>query len=145
MMPQVDFYILDGDADTARLSVACKIAEKAMLSDMRVWLRTSDARETALLDDLLWTFSQGSFVPHRVVTETQTEAAIEPVLIGQDEPPASEKLDVLINLASSWPPDFDRYSRIAELVDADEERRRLGRERFREYRSRGCTLDSHQL
>ena len=140
-MPQVDFYILDRDADDARLSVACRIAEKAMQGDMRVFVRATDAREASRLDEMLWTFSQGSFVPHRIGTGT----AVEPVLISAAEPDVDAQFDVLINLAPTMPVAIDRYTRIAELVDANDERRQLGRERFRQYRDSGCNLESHRL
>ena len=144
-MPQVDFYILDRDADDARLTVACRIAEKAMLGELRVWVRASDPGEAARLDDLLWTFSQGSFVPHRIAADDADDDVAEPVLIGANEPAASMHFDVLINLAPSMPVDIERYSRIAELVDANETRRQLGRDRFRQYRDRGCKMESHNL
>jgi DNA polymerase IIIc chi subunit len=38
-----------------------------------------------------------------------------------------------------------QYPRIAEIIDADEERRRLGRERFKAYRDLKFTLETHQI
>ena len=43
------------------------------------------------------------------------------------------------------PADWERYPRIAEIIDADEDRRRLGRERFKTYRDLKVTLETHQL
>ncbi len=40
---------------------------------------------------------------------------------------------------------WERYPRIAEIIDADEERRRLGRERFKAYRDLKVALETHQL
>jgi DNA polymerase IIIc chi subunit len=40
---------------------------------------------------------------------------------------------------------FERYTRVAEIIDADEERRRLGRERFKTYRELKVALETHQL
>ena len=146
-MPQVDFYILAGDAPDARLTVACRIAEKAMKGDLRVFVRASNAGEADRLDALLWTFSQNSFVPHRVMSRDEQEpgGSIEPVLIGVDEPAAGRRFGLLINLAPSIPVHIDCYDRIAELIDGDEERRALGRERYRTYRDRGCRIDSHNV
>ncbi len=144
-MPRVDFYILDSTTGDARLTVACRLAEKATQDTMRVWIKTADPGEAARLDDLLWTFSQGSFVPHRRVGNDRDTAAIEPVLIGTNDPESADGIDLLINLAPSMPPDIDGYRRIAELVDGDGERRQQGRERFREYRERGCAPDTHRL
>jgi DNA polymerase-3 subunit chi len=56
-------------------------------------------------------------------------------------PPA----DLLVNLADRLPAHWERYPRIAEIIDADEERRRLGRERFKSYREGNVPLETHQL
>jgi len=56
-------------------------------------------------------------------------------------PPA----DLLVNLADRLPEHWERYPRIAEIIDADEERRRLGRERFKSYRDGNVPLETHQL
>jgi DNA polymerase-3 subunit chi len=141
---RVDFYILDDSADTARLRVAARIAEKAMQQDHHVYINTGGEDESRRLDELLWTFSQGSFVPHRVVESAPGEPCAEPVLIGCavaiDEP-----CDVLINLAGDVPEFFSRYDRVAEIVDSEAGRRDAGRVRYKYYRDRGYELKSHKV
>lgn len=143
-MTRVDFYILDDSTDSARLRVAARIAEKAMQQDHHVYINTSGAAESSRLDEVLWTFSQGSFVPHRVVEAAPTEHCEEPVLIGSavaiDEP-----CDVLINLAGDVPEFFSRYDRVAEIVDSESGRRDAGRARYKYYRDRGYELNSHKV
>ncbi len=144
-MTQVDFYVLKGDSDDARLRVACRIAEKAMLAEQHVFVRTATAAEARRLDELLWTFSDGSFVPHRIVAGGETEPLPEPVLIGVDAAPAGARPDVLVNLCPEVPGNVGRYTRVAEVVDAEPERRRQGRERYRYYRDSGFTLATHEV
>lgn len=144
-MTQIDFYILNGDTDDARLELCCRIADKAMQRDHRVFINASTEQESRRLDELLWTFSQGSFVPHCIVRGAPAEPPGEPVLIGCDTPPAGDHWDVLINLARDVPDWFSRYERVVELVDGDARRRDEGRERFRFYRDRGYELNTHQL
>jgi len=141
---RVDFYVLGQDSDQARLVLACRIAEKAMLRDQRVFIH-SDPADARRLDELLWTFSQGSFVPHRVVAGADAAAAPEPVLIGTGECPAAEHWEVLINLADEVPEFFSRYERVVEPVDANPVRRQASRERYKFYRDRGYPLSTHQL
>ena len=43
------------------------------------------------------------------------------------------------------PPELEQYERIAEIVDVDPERKRIARERYKQYRERGCTLESHNV
>ena len=82
-MTQVDFYILGSDSDDARLKLACRIAEKAMKLDNHVYIHVETPAQGQQLDDLLWTFSQGSFVPHRQLQDGEfRERPLEPVLIG---------------------------------------------------------------
>ncbi|MBN1237941.1 MAG: DNA polymerase III subunit chi [Gammaproteobacteria bacterium] len=148
-MTSIDFYILRSTSDDARLELACRIAEKAMLREQHVFICPASQAEARRLDELLWTFSQGSFVPHRVVTSEEQEQPPEPVLIGHGAAPMKEPLtdrwDVLINLSSDVPEFFSRYTRVAEVVDSEEQRRERGRERYRYYRDRGYTLNTHQV
>lgn len=143
-MTRVDFYILGDSNDTARLRVAARIAEKAMQKSQHVYINTSGAAESSRLDELLWTFSQGSFVPHRVVDATPEAPGAEPVLIGSSVE-INEPCDVLINLGPDVPEFFSRYDRVAEIVDAEATRRDAGRSRYKYYRDRGYELNSHKL
>jgi len=142
---QVDFYILESDSDDARLRLACKIVDKATQLDHHVFIHSTSDDEARQLDELLWTFSQGSFIPHRVVRGEVAEPPLEPVLIGVNQPPAPGRWDVLINLAVDVPEFFSRYERVAEVVDANAARREQSRERYRFYRDRGYKLNTHQV
>jgi DNA polymerase-3 subunit chi len=142
---QVDFYILDSDSDDARLRLACKIVDKATQLDHHVFIHATSDEEARAVDELLWTFSQGSFIPHRVVRAELAEAPLEPVLIGVNHPPAPGRWDVLINLAAEVPEFFSRYERVVEVVDANTTRREQSRARYRFYRDRGYKLDTHQV
>jgi DNA polymerase III subunit chi len=142
---QVDFYILDSDSDDARLRLACKIVDKATQLDHHVFIHSASDSEAQQLDELLWTFSQGSFIPHRIVRGELAQPALEPVLIGVNQPPSAGRWDVLINLAEEVPEFFSRYERVAEVVDANEVRRERSRERYRFYRDRGYKLNTYQV
>lgn len=141
-MTKVDFYLLNADGDSTE-RIACRLAEKAWRLGNRVYLLAPDKPVAHELDELLWTFSQGSFVPHAVYAN-DSDAAVHPVLIGHNEPPAALH-DVLISLAPEVPAWFSRFMRIAELVGATEDARVRGRERFRFYRERGYPLETHNL
>ena len=152
-MTQVDFYILPDDSTDSRLTTACRLADKATQQDLRVYLLVENDGDARKLDDLLWTFAQNSFLPHRFAWDRGSEGAFEPIVIGLDE---SGHADVggdtsgadwglMINLAPRVPETFSRYERLAEIVGSAPEARELGRERYRFYRERGYTLQTHQL
>ena len=144
-MTQVDFYILESDSEDARLRLACTIADKAMQQRRHVFINTASETEARKLDELLWTFSQGSFIPHRIVQQALPAPPKEPVIIGLRQPPVGDRWDVMINLAADVPEFFSRYERVAELVDGNDARRELSRERYRFYRDRGYQLNTVKM
>ncbi len=100
---------------------------------------SGQARE---LDELLWTFRQGSFLPHALSVSATDDPV--PITIGFDEPSDIDG-DLLINLADAIPSFFDRFTRIAEIIDGTPESRRLGRERFGFYRDNGYEPNTHKI
>ncbi len=139
-MTRVSFYVLSSERPDGRLWLACRIAEKAYKQSKRIYLYCGDDATASRLDELLWTFRQGSFVPH----ERAGEDAGAPVIIGDTPPPAREA-DVLINLDRDVPDFFSRFERVAEIVDTDEQARSQARQRYQFYRDRGYDLESHQV
>ncbi len=141
---KVDFYPLGEPDRRARLVTACRLAEKAYDQGLWVAVRTASAAETAEFDELLWTFSDRSFVPHVVWPTEPDVVAATPVVVGSANLPATHR-DVLINLAPDAPADFSAYARICEVVGGDEDARKAGRLRWRTYRDAGCVPEAHPL
>ncbi|HKT71352.1 MAG TPA: DNA polymerase III subunit chi [Steroidobacteraceae bacterium] len=138
---RVDFYVLEDSSPSARLKLACRLAEKAYLAAQHVLLWHDDSQELKVLDELLWTFADGSFVPHDLAATAVTEA---PVVLATGAFPAGQ-FDMIINLSTELPPDLERTRRVAEIIDGDEARRRAGRMRFKAYRERGLQPASHNI
>jgi len=138
-MTKVDFYIL-GTGSSEQM--ACRLAEKAYGLGNRIYIHTETAQQATHMDELLWTFREGSFVPHEPY---QTGNASEsPIQIGCHESPETD-CEVLINLAAEVPLFFSRFLRVAELIGTHQNAKVQGRERFRFYRDRGYPLDTHDL
>lgn len=142
-MAKVDFYILPATGEIARQQFACRLAEKAYRLENRVHIHVSDRDNLQILDDLLWTFRDGSFVPHEVIGISPGEPA-SPVTIGCDEEPHTQ-CDLLINLGDTIPSRASSFPRVAEVVTSDEESKAQSRKRFVDYRDQGHTLDTHKL
>ena len=142
-MSQVDFYILKADGEAARHQFACRLAEKAYRLENTVHIRVRDAAAVQKLDDLLWTFRDGSFVPHEVAGAADVES-MSPITIGHDIEPTREP-DLLINLGDAVPGNTSSFPRVAEVVTSDEESKAQSRERFVHYRDEGHTLNTHKL
>ena len=141
-MTKVDFYLL-GAGHNSHALFACRLTEKVWRLGHRAYLLTADPAAANELDELLWTFSQGSFVPHALYRQEE-DADNHPVLIGHAEPPAALS-DVLISLSAEVPAWFSRFTRVVEMVGASEDDKARARERFRFYRERGYPLETHNL
>jgi DNA polymerase-3 subunit chi len=140
---RVDFYVLAGHEEPARLKLACRLAEKAYLAGQRVFVRVQDAAQLASFDELLWSFADRSFVPHEPYSEPQ-QWQDTAVLLGYQHGPQVD-YDVLLNLGGEVSTEAEWAARIVEIVDADESRRQAGRVRFRSYRERGLNPQTHHI
>jgi DNA polymerase III subunit chi len=141
-MTRVDFYILQEGGPEACPLLACRLTEKAYRMGHQVYIHAASPGQLRQLDDLLWTFRAGSFLPHAVARDKP--AGAQPVLLGADDSPHGMD-DVLVNLAGTVPPFFSRFNRVAEVVGGDEANRNAARERYRFYQERGYTLNTHRL
>ena len=139
---RVDFYVIESDAPRERLRTACRVVEKAYQAGNTVLVWHTDLEELRDLDELLWTFGDGSFVPHEAITSAGFAAA--PVLLTSSPTPAGG-CDVLVNLAPEVPACVTEARRVAEFIDGDPARRQAGRARFRTYKDRGWSPTTHNL
>ena len=142
-MARVDFYILAQADERARHMLACKLAEKAWRLDNSVYIHAKNRSEAEHLDQLLWTFRDGSFVPHHRIGRAAS-GIDSPVTVGCGNDKV-EPCDLLINLCSEIPDFAEAFPRVAELVSSDAECKQLSRKRFAEYRDRGHTLETHNV
>jgi DNA polymerase III subunit chi len=137
---RVDFYVIEGASPAARLKVACRLAEKAYLASQSTLIWHTERGELEPLDEMLWTFADGSFVPHDWLTSN----AEAPVLLSAGAPPQTD-VNFVVNLAVDPPPFLHLTRRVAEIIDGDEGRRRAGRARFKAYRELGVEPATHTL
>jgi DNA polymerase III subunit chi len=145
-MTRVDFYLLENDAEQAREQFACRLVEKAWRLKHTVYLHAASPAEAQRLDALLWTWSDRSFLPHLLDAPGLDAAlvAATPVRIGAGGEPGFEA-EILVNLDREVPLFFSRFERVAEIVGGNDEQRALARNRFRFYRDRGYTLETHRI
>ncbi|NNF96591.1 MAG: DNA polymerase III subunit chi [Halobacteria archaeon] len=141
-MTRIDFYIVDSDKKLSRALLACRLAEKAYSLQNQIYIYTADELQANELDELLWIYRAGSFVPHQQLRAVDDQDC--PVLIGHADAPEGLN-QVLINLDMAVPLFFSRFERVVEIVNQDETQRQQARERFKFYRDRGYDLHTHNL
>lgn len=141
-MTRVDLYLTRAGQGGGRELTVCKLAHKAFRLQHQIYILAASPEEAAHLDKLLWTFSAGTFVPHALLTQERKYEV--PVLIGEQEPPEQCR-DVLISLTATVPQCFERFQRVVDVVGPTEAAKQRARERFRLYRERGCTVQTHNL
>jgi DNA polymerase-3 subunit chi len=141
-MTRIDFYLIEGATHSDHRKVACLLTEKAFARGHRVFLHLPDPEAARQMDEILWTFRDGSFVPHAPASQPAAEDC--PVVLSHEgEPPAG--FDILLNLGDEVPAFFSRFERVLEVVPQDEAAKARARERFRFYKDRGYPLETHRL
>ncbi|MDD1615287.1 MAG: DNA polymerase III subunit chi [Methylococcaceae bacterium NSP1-2] len=137
-MAEISFYILPTQSQQERLLFACKLIEKAYRSGCFCYVLTDTAGQSQQIDNLLWTFRAGSFIPHQLYTGDIP--ATEQVLIGSLPAPAQWQKTV-INLSSQCA----NAERVLEILDNSEATKAVGRDRYRHYKEAGHNLTTHKM
>jgi DNA polymerase III subunit chi len=139
-MTQVDFHT--GLAD--KLPYACRLLRKAWRAGRRVVV-TGEARQLAMLDQLLWTFDPGEFIPHarlRAGEQVPPRLARTPLWLA-DQPADAGACDVLVNLGPGVLADGLLPARTIELVATDADEVAAGRQRWRWHLAAGRQPVNH--
>lgn len=158
-MAEVSFYILPTESLEDRYLFACKLIEKAYRSGSFCYVLTDSAEQSQIIDDLLWTFRAGSFIPHQIYTGEQPDIARDGVYAA-DSPGASAATEkviligsldapenwqkVLFNLSSRYPDIGPQTERILEILDNSETTKEAGRKRYRRYQQSGIKITTHK-
>jgi len=141
-MSRVDFHAGLDD----KLAYACRLVRKAWRSGRQVVV-TGPPADLARLDQLLWTFEPGEFIPHarlRAGEGVPARLARTPVWLAE-RPDDPGRDDVLVNLGPSPAESARRFERVIELVGRDEADAAAGRQRWRHHRAAGLAPTLHTL
>lgn len=140
-MMQVDFYLLDTPEEPRRNTFICKLVEKIYRQNHTLYIHCKDRAEAHHLDELLWTFSDTSFIPHNIAGEGPTNPP--PIQLGFEGTPKPR--EILINLCTTIPLFYNHFQRILEIVPQDETLQSAARERYQFYKTHGYVLNTHKI
>lgn len=142
-MTRIDFYIIEKGSVEATEKFICRLTEKAWSQNNAVYIHAEDEQHALKYDDLLWSFSETSFVPHKISTDNIDQKT---VVIGHNSTAdITSHHDVLVNLNHEAPSFFSQFERVAEIITTDETSKIKGRERYQFYRDRGYALETHKM
>jgi len=137
---QVDFYVLE-DPRKSVDQLACQLAMMAWEQGLSSLVVVPDSDHAKKLDELMWSWPQGRFLPHQVSGQT----CQAPVSIGSLADLGHTQAEVVINLDLLPVPQPERFRRLLELVPAREADRQASRVKFRAYRESGLNPQSHAM
>ncbi|HBE92840.1 MAG TPA: DNA polymerase III subunit chi [Gammaproteobacteria bacterium] len=141
-MTQVDFHILESEGPDRAMHHACRLINKAYMQGHRLHVRVTDASYAEQLDKLLWSFSDQSFVPHELQgTGDATPAPVNISIMGDSPEPDV----ILVNLCDNMPETYRHHERLIEIVAGDPDSTTAARERYRQYRESGDTLEIYKI
>lgn len=143
-MARIDFYILNQEDFKSKLHFTCKIIQKIHDLNLKVLVRTPDSAKSEIMDRLLWTFRQNSFIPHTIFSTDGVLWTDYPIQISHEHH-CPDEANVLINLQEETDEEYLKYERIVELVGNNQEDKINARKRYRYYRDQGIEPHSHQV
>ncbi len=137
-MAEVSFYILPTESPKDRHLFACKLIEKVYRSGCFCYVLTESAEQSQIMDDLLWTFRAGSFIPHQIFSG-EPPGLDNVILIGQASPPENWR-KIVFNLSPYCPVLVAETERVLEILDNSELTKEAGRKRYRQYQALGIKM-----
>lgn len=161
-MTEINFYVSKEEGLENRLVILHKLVVMAQKRNLNIHIHTDSDALNQTIDDYLWTKEISSFIPHDVLTKNDTESMsnnnlknsnisddqhiskCKQINISHDFEPITD-CDYLINFTNKRPSFFSRFSKVAEILDNNEEIITAGRKRYSFYRDRGYTLGYYQL
>lgn len=139
--PRIDFYKLGSQNRASVNRFCCQLAHKVFKMGNPVFVRTKDPAESRLMDDLMWTYSDNSFLPHAILDDSTENDT--PVIIGHDAMQASAFL--LINLSDEIPEQIENFARVAEIINEAPQTLQSGRRRYSAYQQANYPLHYHEI
>ena len=141
-MSRADFYLIAKPRFlTQPLKLVCELARKANDGGLYTLVLARDQAQAEELDELLWSFDPDAYIPHQIVGEdVDEEEAL--VLIATPGAEAPQR-PLVINLRDE--PYLGSCDRVLEVVPADPAAREPLRERWRQYKAAGYTLNKYDM
>ena len=113
----------------------------ALERHQKIFIVTATETSAEQLDELMWQYPEGRFIPHAMVGAPDSAKA--PVNIGMLS--GLKPADVVINLCPEAVPGPERFSRVLEIVPYADNEKEASRVKYRIYRNLGLKPQTHEI
>lgn len=139
-MAEATFYQLSEafDSEAKQLHAVCRVIHKIYQVSTRAAVLCDTPQRAKALDDLLWTFNQGSFVPHGLAP------CREPICIGTETHELRDYA-ILILLVEKLPAHLEDFARLVDFIMPAPDQLKAARQRYKMLKERQLTLTVHPL
>ena len=140
METNIIFIVLNS---AVKSHIVCELAEKCYLNDKRVIIYIDREEECNKIDNVLWTWKQHSFVPHKCVNSLSSSHT-EAVILTTEIKTVSD-YDTLL-MFDPVPLDIiNQFSLAIDFAEKyDKQAIALSRERYKLYRDQKLRIDTMQ-
>jgi len=143
---QVDFYLISNQVQNGKYKLASRLSNKLQRLKQSALIITDNKDATIELDNIMWSFSDTSFLAHDRIANDQHHSTIQIGDASQASPKLFEKdYNVLINISFDVPIFNHHFTRIAEIVEADEQSKTAARVRYKRYQTEGFEIKTHNI
>ena len=132
-MTKISFYRVSGGLKSA-IKLGAQITEKSVGEKCKVLWQVPNENFVNKIDQVLWSFSETSFIPH------STGPLSDPVGISKESTPGIHH-EVLMNFQKDIPIWFSRFEQLIEFIYEDHTDIEIKRQHFRFFKNRGYETD----
>lgn len=143
-MTRIDFYVQNQANQIAYERLICKITEKAWQNQHEIFLLCSNTEQLNRFDELLWTFSATSFIPHSPICDGDGDGDGKVVILSSERKTLRNH-EVLINLTTDVPEHAGKFIRVIESTGYNEAMREDARKKYKYYKDRGYPIFTHEI
>jgi DNA polymerase-3 subunit chi len=138
------FYILNAENDTE--SSICKIIKRYFELNNTILVSSKNKILLESINKLLWTFEQLSFIPHSTDKRYDSNTNIILVETGyKNDSIVKKDYNVFINLDDEVKTDYHNHEIIVELVDTNEDKKKIAREKYFYYKNNNLNVKHENL
>jgi len=138
------FYILNAENDTE--GSICKIIKRYFELNNTILVSSKNKILLESINKLLWTFEQLSFIPHSTDKRYDSNTNIILVETGyKNDSIVKKDYNVFINLDDEVKTDYHNHEIIVELVDTNEDKKKIAREKYFYYKNNKLNVKHENL